>query len=317
MAAPILTPTPEATGRSGSPAPRRARRHRRREALTGYLLISPQALGFTLFVLVPLVAIVVLSFTHTDLRSGRSEAAGWDNYRQLLTEDPTFWRSVAVTGVFALGLVAINVGLSLGLALVLYRRPPGAGLFLTLAFLSVVTSQAAWALVWRFLLQGEGGGVNELLSLVGITGPNWLFEAKPALAAVIVVAALKTVGLKAVIFLAALRNIPSETLEAARLDGASEWRLIRHVVLPLIAPTTLVVVLITFIGSFQVFDYIQLMTHGGPSHATSVLAFYLYEQAFELFQAGYASAIAVVLFGLTLLLVAAQWWARRKWVHSE
>ncbi|WP_431928740.1 carbohydrate ABC transporter permease [Amycolatopsis tucumanensis] len=292
-------------------------RRRVRETLTGYLLITPQMLGFTLFVLVPLVSVVVLSFTHTDLRSGVSKPAGWENYRELLTGDATFWHSLAVTGVFALGLVVINVGLSLGLALVLHRRPPGAEVFLTLAFLSVITSQAAWALVWRFLLQGKGGGVNEFLSVFGITGPNWLFEAQPSLVAVTVVAALKTVGLKAVIFLAALRNMPSETLEAARLDGASEWRVTRHIVLPLIAPTTLVVVLITFIGSFQVFDYIQLMTHGGPAHATSVLAYYLYEQAFQLFRTGYASAIAVVLFGLTLLLVAAQWWARRKWVHSE
>ncbi|MCP3798398.1 sugar ABC transporter permease [Allokutzneria sp. A3M-2-11 16] len=288
----------------------------RREALTAYLFLTPQAIGFVLFVLIPLISVVIMSFTDTDLLTNESKPVGWDNYVEIFTGDPAFWQSLAVTGIFALGLVVINVGLSLALALALNRRPRGAGFFLTLAFLAVVTSQAAWAIVWRFLLQGEGGAVNGLLDLIGLAGPNWLHEAQPSLAAVTVVAALKTVGLKAVIFLAALRNIPPGVIEAARLDGASEGRITRHIVLPMISPTTLVVIVITLIGSFQVFDYVQLMTHGGPSHATSVLAFYIYEQGFELFRSGYASALAIVLFGLTLVLVAIQWWARKKWVHE-
>jgi multiple sugar transport system permease protein len=235
----------------------------------------------------------------------------------MVTTDPSFWPAVVTTGIFSTGLVVVNVALSLVLALVLHRRLRGAQLFLALAFLPVVTSQAAWAIVWRFLLQGEGGTVNSLLGAVSITGPNWLFEARPALAAVTVVAALKTVGLKAVIFLAALRNLPGEAIEAARIDGAGEWQLHRWVILPLLAPTTFVVMIITLIGSFQVFDYILLMTHGGPSRATTVLAFAIYEQGFELLRTGYASALAVVLFTITLALVAVQWWARKKWVHSE
>jgi multiple sugar transport system permease protein len=297
--------------------PRRRATRRAREALTAYLLISPQVLGLLLFVIGPLVGVVVLSFTHTDLLYGTSRPAGLANFTQLASGDPTFWHSVGVTVVFATGLVAINVVLSLVLALVLDRNLRGAGLILTLVFLPVVTSQAAWAVVWRFLLQGEGGTVNQLLAAVGVTGPNWLFEPVPALASVTVVAALKTVGLKAVIFLAALRSIPREVVEAARMDGAGEWQLHRRVILPLLAPTTLVVVIITLIGSFQVFDYILLMTNGGPAHATTVLAFYVYEQGFELFRTGYAAALAVVLFALTLALVAGQWAARRRWVHDD
>ncbi|MGK5740142.1 carbohydrate ABC transporter permease [Micromonospora sp. URMC 103] len=274
-------------------------------------------LGFLVVVLIPLVAVLLLSFTDSNLLAQDVQPVGLDNYQTMATEDPAFWRAVVTTGIFAIGLVVINVALSLFLALVLHRKLRGAQLFLALAFLPVVTSQAAWAIVWRFLLQGEGGTINSLLSAVSIIGPNWLFEAKPALAAVIVVAALKTVGLKAVIFLAALRNIPKEAIEAARLDGAGEWQMYRRVILPLLAPTTLVVVIITFIGSFQVFDYILLMTNGGPSHATTVLAFAIYQQGFELMRTGYASALAVVLFAITLALVAVQWWARKKWVHSE
>ncbi|MET7751419.1 sugar ABC transporter permease [Micromonospora sp. NPDC005367] len=288
-----------------------------RETLTAYLLISPQMLGFLVVVLIPLITVLVLSFTDSNLLAPDARSVGLDNYRTMVTEDPAFWRSVVTTGIFASGLVVINVAMSLFLALVLHRKLRGAQLFLALAFLPVVTSQAAWAIVWRFLLQGEGGTVNSLLSVFSISGPNWLFEAKPALAAVTVVAALKTVGLKAVIFLAALRSIPKEAVEAARLDGAGEWQVHRQVILPLLAPTTLVVVIITLIGSFQVFDYIMLMTNGGPSHATTVLAFAIYQQGFELMRTGYASALAVVLFVITLGLVAVQWWARKKWVHSE
>ncbi|SIR28438.1 carbohydrate ABC transporter permease [Micromonospora avicenniae] len=288
-----------------------------RETLTAYLLISPQMLGFLVVVLIPLITVLVLSFTDSNLLAPDARSVGLDNYQTMVSEDPAFWRSVVTTGIFSAGLVVINVVMSLFLALVLHRKLRGAQLFLALAFLPVVTSQAAWAVVWRFLLQGEGGTVNSLLSVFSISGPNWLFEAKPALAAVTVVAALKTVGLKAVIFLAALRSIPKEAVEAARLDGASEWQVQRRVILPLLAPTTLVVVIITLIGSFQVFDYIMLMTNGGPSHATTVLAFAIYQQGFELMRTGYASALAVVLFVITLGLVAVQWWARKKWVHSE
>jgi multiple sugar transport system permease protein len=307
---------PRAVAPPARPAPRRPAL-RVREALTAYLLISPQALGLLVFVIGPLVGVFVLSFTHSDLLAGTTRPAGLDNYTQMVNGDPAFLQSVGVTAVFATGLVAINVTLSLVLAILLNRKLRGAGLILTLVFLPVVTSQAAWAVVWRFLLQGEGGTVNQLLAAVGLTGPNWLFEPWPALVSVTVVAALKTVGLKAVIFLAALRNIPHEVVEAARMDGASEWQLHRRVILPLLAPTTLVVVIITLIGSFQVFDYILLMTNGGPTNATTVLAFYIYEQGFELFRTGYASALAVVLFVITLLLVGAQWAIRRRWVHDE
>jgi multiple sugar transport system permease protein len=308
-----------ATRSPTAPRPGGASRRANRvwEALTAYLLLSPQMLGFLIVVVIPLTGVLLLSLTDSNLLARDAHPVGLDNYRTMLTRDPDFWRAVVTTGVFSAGLVAVNVALSLVLALVLHRRLRGGQLFLALAFLPVVTSQAAWAIVWRFLLQGQGGTVNSLLSAVSITGPNWLFEAEPALAAVTVVAALKTVGLKAVIFLAALRNIPTETVEAARVDGAGEWQLHRRVILPLLAPTTLVVVIITLIGSFQVFDYILLMTGGGPSRATTVLAFAIYEQGFELLRTGYASALAVVLFAITLALVAAQWRARRRWVHSE
>jgi multiple sugar transport system permease protein len=309
---------PESRGSAEGDAGVSGRRRRRaREAFAAYLLISPQLLGFLVVVAIPLTGVLLLSFTDSNLLARDAHPVGVDNYRTMVTEDPAFWQAVVTTGVFSAGLVVVNVALSLVLALVLHRRLRGAQLFLALAFLPVVTSQAAWAIVWRFLLQGEGGTVNSLLGALSVTGPNWLFEAKPALAAVIVVAALKTVGLKAVIFLAALRNIPTDAVDAARVDGAGEWQLHRRVILPLLAPTTLVVVIITLIGSFQVFDYILLMTGGGPSRATTVLAFAIYQQGFELLRTGYASALAVVLFAITLALVAVQWWARTKWVHSE
>ncbi|MDN3722037.1 sugar ABC transporter permease [Roseibium salinum] len=179
-------------------------------------------------------------------------------------------------------------------------------------FAPVVTSAVAWAIVWKFLLQGEGGTVNQMLAIIGIDGPNWLREPDWAMAAVIVTRVIKMVGLNMILYIAALQTIPRDYEEAARLEGASGWQVFRMVTWPLLAPTTLIIMVITSIGSFKVFDHIYLMTGGGPENGTLVLAFYIYEQAFEFFNIGYASALAMIMFMLVLALTIVQLILRRK-----
>jgi multiple sugar transport system permease protein len=284
---------------------------RSRDAFFGYLFVSPQLTGFLLFVLGPLVAVFIYSFQDRNLLSGAISNVGLQNYHDALFVNPVFWKVLLNTLVFTAGLVPLNVGLALLLALLMNKPFRGVTFFRTLFFAPVVTSAVAWAIVWRFMLQGEQGTVNQFLALAGIDGPNWLRSPAWAMTAVIVTRVLKNVGLNMIIYLAALQGIPREYGEAAAIDGANRWQVFRNITLPLLAPTTLVVTVITVVGSLKVFDHILLMTGGGPENATLVLVYYVYQQAFEFFNIGYASTVAVVLFAITIVLTLIQWLLRR------
>jgi multiple sugar transport system permease protein len=214
--------------------------------------------------------------------------------------------------VFALGLVPLNMMLALSLALALSGRFPGVVFFRTVFFAPVVTSAAAWAIVWKFQLQGESGSINQMLAAIGITGPNWLREPDWAMAAVIVTRVIKMVGLNMILYIAALQAIPRDYDAAARLEGASGFQIFRMITWPLLGPTTLVIMVITTIGSFKVFDHIYLMTGGGPENGTLVLAFYIYQQGFEFFDVGYASALAMIMFVIVMALTIVQLVLRRR-----
>lgn len=285
-------------------------RRRRREALYGYAFLSPQLFGFLLFVIGPLVAVFVYSLQTRNLLTGQIAFVGLQNYKDALFHNPLFWRVLLNSLIFAAGLVPFNMALALVLALLLSRPFRGVTFFRTMFFAPVVTSAVAWAIVWRFMLQGEHGTVNQFLGLVGIHGPNWLRQPAWAMVSVIGTRVLKNVGLNMIIYIAALQGIPREYSEAAAIDGANRWQVFRNITLPLLAPTTLVVSVITIVGSLKVFDQILLMTQGGPGNATMVLVYYIYQQAFQFFRTGYASTLAVTLFVVTLGLTLLQWTLR-------
>jgi len=287
------------------------------DALYGYVFIAPQALGFLVFVLGALVAVFGFSLERRNLLTGAVASIGLDNYRQLVFDDPLFRTTLINTLVFGGGLVPLSVGLAFVLALLVNRKLAGISIFRALFFAPVVTSAVAWALVWRFMLQGEQGTINQILGLFGIHGPNWLREPGWTMAAVIVTRALKNVGLNMVIFLAALQNLPRDVVEAATVDGASNLQVVRRITLPLLMPTVLMIVVVTTIGSLQVFDHIMLMTQGGPGNATLVLVYYVYYQAFKIFESGYASALAIVLFAVALGLALLQWQLRKRIAYAE
>jgi multiple sugar transport system permease protein len=185
-----------------------------------------------------------------------------------------------------------------------------------LFFSPVVVSLVAWTIVWRFMLQANGG-INDLLHSAGITGPNWLRSGGTAMAAVIVVQVFKNVGLNMVLFLAALQGVPQELYDAARTDGASAWTTFRRITLPLISPTLLLTAIITVVGSLQVFAQIAVLTEGGPGTSTTVLVYYLYQQAFQFHAFGYGATLSVLLFVIVLALTVLQWQLRRRWVFHE
>ncbi|HEY0188313.1 MAG TPA: sugar ABC transporter permease [Cellulomonas sp.] len=294
-------------------APRLTRR--RREAVTGYLFATPSVLGAVGFVVVPLVMVVWYSLHDWNVLAGTFTWAGADNYEQMAQDSnliDALWSSLW----FCLGVVVLNISLSLALAVLLNQRLPGTTFFRVAFFSPVVVSLVAWTLVWQFLLQSDGG-VNAALERLGLTGPNWLRGSVTAMVAVVVVQVFKNVGLNMILFLSALQEVPEEIQEAARIDGAGAWRRFRSIVLPMISPTVLLVTILTVAGSLETFALVDVLTSGGPGNTTTVLVYYLYQQAFELKRFGYASAIAVLLFVIVLILTLLQWQSRKRWVFHE
>jgi multiple sugar transport system permease protein len=300
-----------------SQTPRRGLSLAQRDSLWGYLFVAPQVLGFLAFVLGPLVAILVFSTQDRNLLSGQTSYIGLENFQHMFTQDPVFFKMLGNSLTFTAGLVPMNITLALMLAIMLAPQFRGVSFFRAVFFAPVITSTVAWVIVWSFMLQGKNGLINQFLGLFSVQGPNWLFEEGPAMFAVILVRVLKNVGLNMVIFMAALQDLPRDHVEAANVDGASRWQTIRHIVLPFLAPSILLATIITIIGSLNVFDHILLMTEGGPSNATMVLAYYVYFNAFKNYDIGYGSAISVLLFAIALTLTMLQWSVRRRFVYSE
>ncbi|MER7335996.1 MULTISPECIES: sugar ABC transporter permease [unclassified Micromonospora] len=288
---------------------------RRRDQLTGYLFIAPQLLGSVAFVILPLVLVVWYSLHEWNVLAGTFDFVGTENYTAL-AEDSNLGAVLRATGLFSVGLVVFNLALALLLAVLLNQKLRGTILFRTLFFSPVVVSLVAWTIVWGFLLQ-DNGGVNGLLDTVGVDGPNWLRGEGTAMLSVVVVQVFKNVGLNMVLFLAALQGVPAELYEAAEVDGASRMRQFWRITVPLISPTILLTSIITVVGSLQVFAQIAVLTQGGPGTSTTVLVYYLYQQAFQFHHFGYGATLSIVLFAIVLALTVLQWQMRKRWVFHE
>jgi multiple sugar transport system permease protein len=287
----------------------------RREGVVGYLFIAPQLIGIVLFVLLPLGLVVWYSLHEWNVLAHTFNYTGTRNY-ELLLADPTLPQVLLASGVFSAGLVVFNLSLALLLAVLLNQKLAGITAFRTLFFSPVVVSLVAWTIVWGFLLQ-HNGGINGMLALIGVEGPNWLRSPGTAMLSVIVVQVFKNVGLNMVLFLAALQGVPRELYEAARIDGAPAFKQFRRITLPMISPTILLTSIITVVGSLQVFAQIAVLTQGGPGVSTTVLVYYLYQQTFQFHRFGYGSTLAIVLFAIVALLTLAQWQMRKRFVFHE
>jgi multiple sugar transport system permease protein len=286
------------------------------DLIAGYTLVAPQAIGFCIFVFLPILAVFVVSFFDWNLMSGQINPAGLKNYAERLPSDVRMGDILRNTAVFVLGFMPPTVACGLALAVLTNRQKPGMPVYRAIFFLPVVVSLAAWAIVWRVVFQPEGP-INAMLRVIGITGPNWLANKQVAMATIVIVAFLKTVGFTMVLFHAALQNVPRDVVEAARIDGAGEWTTFRHITLPLIAPFTFLVIILTTINSFKTFALFFVMTQGGPGDATRTLSLYIYDMGFKFLQLGYAGTLSVLLFLIVLTLTLLQFVVRRRWVHNE
>jgi multiple sugar transport system permease protein len=269
-------------------------RQRRREALAGWAFVAPSAIGTGLFVFIPMMLAFALSFTSAN-GFGQYPWVGLDNYQRMF-HDPLFTQSIKVTLLFVLGFVPGVYLLGLVMALIVHGTIPARAFFRVAFFAPYTISLVVVGLVWRYMLADRVGVVGSVLQQIGIENPP-SFLGNPSLALWVVVAASVWffVGYYMVILLGGLQEIPEDVIDAARLDGAGTWRMVWNIILPMLRPTTffaLVLATIAGLAGLQSFDLIYVMTKGGPANSTSLGIYYVYQQAFQSSQFGYAAAMA-------------------------
>lgn len=292
---------------------------RAREEIAGWLWTSPWLLGFFLFVFGPMVASLYLSFTKYAI-GGTPQVIGLDNFvRALSGKDDLFWPSMGRTVEYAFVMVPTGIGLSLLAATLLNQGLKGTAVYRTLFFLPSLTPVVAAAVIWRWLYQPDFGAINWLLWQLGVDeGPRWLTTPDTALPSLMLIGLWISVGGGAmVIFLAGLQSVPRELHDAAAIDGANAWQRFRNVTLPLITPTIFFNLVIGIIAALKVFALAVLATQGGPNYATWFFNLHLYNNAFQFFEMGYASALAWIFFLLVVALTYLNVRWSRNWVYYE
>jgi multiple sugar transport system permease protein len=291
----------------------------RSETFAALGFIFPWIIGFLVFTAGPMVASLLLSFTDYSILDA-PRFVGMDNYARLVT-DPRLRQSLWNSFFYAVLYVPLSIIFALALALLLNRVGRAAGFFRTVFYLPSITPAVAIGTLWLWILNPRVGLVNRGLALLGLPGPGWTTDPawiKPG----IVLMTLWGVGGTVVIYLAALRNVPAELYEVARLDGAGAWRQFRNVTLPLISGTVFFTVIVNTIHALQIFAevytmYFGQMRSGAGGSAALFYVIYLFRQAFEFLRMGYASAMAWLLFIIILILTAIQLQMSKRWVYYE
>jgi len=286
-----------------------------REAIAFYMFLIPWAIGYLLWTFGPMVASLILSFTHYDAITPPT-FVGLKNYIEIFKDELT-WQALKVTTYYTVGSVCVTVAGALLIATLLNQKLPLLSLWRTIYYLPVVTSGVAVALLWMWIFQPNFGLVNSILwSWFRIKGPQWFFDPKWTIPTFIIMASWG-VGGPMLIYLAAMQGVLTALYEAAIIDGANALQRYIHVTLPMISPAIFFNVVLSMIGSFQVFTPAFVITEGGPMYASYFFVYHLYHHAFSYFEMGYGSALAWVLFmvilGFTLLLFR----SGERWVYYE
>jgi len=277
---------------------------RRRQALTGYAFLFPSLVGVLLFLAIPVVIVFVLSFMRWNLLNPAS-FVGFRNYIDIFRYENA-GHALLVTAYYVLLNIPAQTVIALGLAMLLRRKQRGAGVVRVLCVLPYLATPVAMAVVWNWVFNPTNGIINTLLSHIGITGPAWTSSATWAMPVVAFANIWQYVGYNMLFFFAGLNAIPGALYEAAAVDGASRAKQFARITVPLLRPTLLFVLVTGFIGSFQVFDTVYVLTNGGPGNSTQVMNQLIYQEAFTSFNIGDASAMSVVLFGVILAVTIAQ-----------
>ena len=289
--------------------------NKRHETILGWLMVSPWLIGFICFSALPMFASLIISFTEWDMLS-KPEWVGFENYKTLFFEDPLALHSLNITILFTIVSIPLNIVFGLALAMLLNTSIRGLAIFRTIYYLPAILSGVAVALMWRWIFSTEFGLLNALLSMIGIEGPAGLTDRIWVLPSFVIMR-LWSVGGGMIIYLAGLQSIPTNLYEAANIDGANWWHRTRFITLPMLSPTIFFQLIVGFIFSMQIFTEAFIMTNGGPADASLFYLLYLYRQAFQYFDMGYASALAWVLFIVILVLTIILFKTGKSWVYYE
>lgn len=305
------SPAPSASARA--PASRKSRLYRR-EHLFAAIFVAIPTLGFAAFVIGPFVFSLYVSFTNWNMLSS-PRWIGIANYARVF-QDPYFITSLSNTFFYMIG-IPIGLVLSLLLAMAMNRRMPGRAVFRSIYYIPVVSSLAAVSILWQWAYNGDFGLVNQALALIGIDGPNWLQNSATVKPALIIMAVWKGLGFSMILYLAALQSVPATLYEAARIDGANSWQNFWYITLPMLRPVTFFLVVTGIIGGSQIYTEINIMTpNGGPEFSSASIVWYIWRQAFNNLQMGYAAAMAVVLAAIIFVITALQFWINARRSHD-
>ena len=302
------------TGRSVSyKRPGLLTRLARSEHVAGWAFVAPAVILIAVFALIPIGWSLLLSLQANNLIAP-AHYVGLANYRAL-AKDPQFRSAIGHTLLYTVVFVPVSVFGALGLAVALNRRIRGIRFYRLAVFVPLVTSTVATGIIFLWLLDPTFGLVNYLLHAVGLPQQQFLQDPNQALWCIVAMTVWGWLGFDVIIYLAALQGIPADLLEAAEMDGASRWSTFRSIVMPLLGPATLFLVVWSTINALQLFDEIYVTTRGGPLGSTTVIVYYLYQQAFQFFNGGYGAAIAYVLFVAILIVTLVQLWVGRRRVY--
>jgi multiple sugar transport system permease protein len=273
---------------------RRGHTTKREQAVNGWLFIAVPVVLFIAFLLIPVAAAAVLSFTDYSI-IGAFQWVGISNYTKIF-HDSFFWISLRNTAYYTVLYVPLGIVVALSTALLLNRNSRVSRVFRTLFYIPVVSSSVATASIWFWLLNPQYGVFNVVLGWFGINGPAWLYESAWAMPAIVVMSVWAGFGANMIIFLGGLQGVPRDLYDAALIDGANAWRSFWHVTLPGISKTMFLVSTLQIIGAFQVFDQAYILTKGGPGNSTVTMVYYIFTEGFGSLRMGYASALSFVLF---------------------
>jgi multiple sugar transport system permease protein len=283
------------------------------EHFAGWAFVMPAVILIGIFFVIPIVWSAILSLNADNLL-GSSHWVGFANYKAL-SKDHVFRSSIEHTLIYTVIFVPVSVVGALGLAVALNRKIRGIRFYRLAVFVPLVTSTVATGIIFLWLLDPTFGLVNYVLHAVGLPQQQFLQSTNEALYCIIAMTVWGWLGFDVIVYLAALQGIPEDLMEAAEIDGASRWSRFRTIVVPLLSPATLFLVVWSTINALQLFDEVYVTTRGGPLESTTVIVYYLYQQAFQFFNAGYGSAIAYVLFAGILIVTLIQMWIGRRQVY--
>lgn len=278
----------------------------------GIVFILPQLISLICLGIIPVIIAFVLSFYEWN-GFGTPVWTGLSNFQSVFADPDTFI-AIKNTFLYAIIYVPCSIVLALGLALLL-NKAWGKTFYRAVFFMPQIVTSVAIAVVWSWIYQPQFGILNMVLEMFGIEGQEWLRNPDTAMGAVIVMSIWWGLGYNVVLFLAGLQNVSRTYIDAAKIDGANEKDVFFHITIPLISPTTLLVTITTMINAFQVFDQMFLLTSGGPAKKTYTLAIHIYQTAFKQYELGKASAIALIMFVIVVVISAVQFRLSNKWVH--